>query len=183
MHRPHLSTGAWLFCGIVTAALIAPAGVYAAVNSKVAIGNVGSSTTTATVDAEHQLLTTMVDPRRMIRLYGSFNGTACHTLYTPPRGRALMITNLTFEVGSGVAGNTQAAWLENRDCNHVYDQADTTQAFETQQRTYPAGLPVDGVGLITTNSVAVEVVGYLIPASQLPPSIPSVGTPRYFPHR
>jgi hypothetical protein len=175
MRRPHISIGAWLFCAIVTAALIMPAGVYAAVNSHVAIGNVGDATTAA-VDDEHQLLTTMVGPRSIVRFRGNTKGPGCQTLYTPPAGKALMLTNVTFDIGSGHAGQDSYAFLLDRGCKKVFDVADTAQVIESQQHTYPTGLPVDSVTVAGPDNTALIIAdGYLIPSAQLPATAISVG--------
>jgi hypothetical protein len=123
-----MSTGAWLFAGLIGAALVAPAGVYAAVNSKVAIGNPGPSTVTATVTQEHQLLTTTVDPRQMFTFVGNASGI-CDTLFMPPEGKALMVTNVTFYLGTN-GGSEANGILENSHCT-----AATTSP--RQRRTSP----------------------------------------------
>jgi len=182
MRRPDMSTGAWLFCGIVTAALIAPAGVYAAVNSHVAIGNVGNSTT-ATVTPDHQLLATTIDPKSIVRFSGGNLSGGCQPIYIPPAGKALMITNVTFELDSGAPGAHSIEYLLNGDCVDYYDVVVTTQAYFTEQHTYPAGLPVASLAISNNYLASVFVVGYLIPASQLPPNVPSVGKLPRLPHR
>jgi len=132
MRRPRLSTGAWLFCAIVTAALITPAGVYAAVNSHVATGNVGNATT-ATVNAEHQLLTTTVDPTDIVRVFANVTGAGCHKFYTPPAGKALVLANVTFTFASGIADTE----LADGSCTHFYDEAATTQTVATERTRIP----------------------------------------------
>jgi hypothetical protein len=171
MRRPQLSTGAWLFCGIVAAALIAPAGVYAAVNSRVAIGNVNNPST-AFVTGQRQLLSTMVAPRNIVRFERDVSGQGCSTLYTPPSGKALLLTNVTFFTGTGSAGGEKFTILTNKGCSHDYDAFETAAAWETQQHTYPAGLPVDSLSVNHSNYTALYVTGYLIPASALPPNVP-----------
>jgi hypothetical protein len=183
MRRPNLSTGTWLFCSVVAAASITPAGVFAAVNSHVAIGNV-SNATTATVDPEHQLLTTTVSPRSVVRFGGGSSTASCVTFYRPPAGMALVITSVTFDIGTGTAGTEALVYLAGPSCAHSYDVADTTQAYESQQHVYPAGLPVDQVRVLRDSGhVSISGEGYLIPADELPPNVPAIGNlPHGLPH-
>src|SRR4051812_20100846 len=93
MRRPRMSTGAWIFAGLICAAVVAPASVYAAAVAKTAI--VGSSgTTTVTVTQQHQLLAALTAPSRVVRAVtttASAN-TMCQTVYTPPPGKAIVVT-------------------------------------------------------------------------------------------
>jgi len=173
MRRPHPSTGAWLFFGIVTAAMIAPAGVYAAVNSHVAIGNIGNATT-ATVTTQHQLLTAVVPPSEILRFNGQANANG--VIYTPPKGKALMLTNVTFEL-AGTAGHLSYVYLINNTAPFVtYDGGETTQAHATEQHTYPTGLPVPLLRVVySPGSGTLWAEGYLIPDTQLPANVPSLG--------
>lgn len=168
MHRPHLSTGAWLFCEIVVAALIAPAGVYAAVNSRVAIGNLNDDVT-ANVTQQHQLLTTVIAPANLLTIGGSVTTNACKVIYRPPAGKALMLMNLTISLGTGTAGHEAKALVSDNFCILSYDFVDTSQAHDTEQRVYPAGLPLPALALESAGSPAfIAAVGYLIPASSVP---------------
>jgi hypothetical protein len=170
VRRPHLSTGAWLFGGIVAAALIAPAGVYAAVNSHVAIGNPGN-TTTAIVDAEHQLLTTTIDPRNIVRFAAGTSTHGCTVLYTPPAGKALVVLSLTVELETPGSGGS-AALTSGAACANVYDVFATNLLSDAEQRIYPAGLPIPNLSVKNfTNTTNVLVTGYLIPTSQLPAAV------------
>lgn len=173
MRRPHMSTGAWLFAGLIGAALIAPAGVYAAVNSKVAIGNAGPSTVTAMVTPQHQLLATTVDPKQMFTFTGS-PSKLCETLYKP-EGKALMLTNVTFYLHP--TGSLGEAILEDSSCSgNDYDVVFTTQSYVTVQHTYPAGLPVDSITLGAEGIASVVATGYYIQPAQLPPTLQSSAT-------
>ncbi|HET7056990.1 MAG TPA: hypothetical protein VFI12_11040 [Thermomicrobiales bacterium] len=172
-----MSTGAWLFCGIVAAALIAPAGVYAAVNSHVAIGNVGNATT-ATVDAEHQLLTAVVAPSDIVRISGAANvaSNGCSVIYTPPTGKALVLVNVTVELEIQPGGTFVADVISSRkDCGAPVDWFETTVDRHEEQHTYPAGLPLARLSLGTGYASGIWATGYLIPASQLPATIAPSG--------
>jgi len=177
MRRPHLSTGAWLFSGIVAAALITPAGVYAAVNSRVAIGNAGASSVTATVTQQHQLLTTSVAPRDIVRISPPTNPTSdCRELWVPPVGKALVLLSATVEIDRYGTGPRVYVTLNDGStdlgCTNLYDSWDTDQAGFAEQHTYPAGLPLSGLwmarGGAINASAFVTATGYLIPLSQLP---------------
>jgi hypothetical protein len=60
-----MSTGAWIFTGLISAAVIAPATVYAAAITKVALSS-SNGTNLATVTAQHQLLTAAIPPSQVI---------------------------------------------------------------------------------------------------------------------
>jgi hypothetical protein len=168
MRRPKLSTGAWIFTGLVTAAVLAPVGVYAA-TSTVTIGN-ATGTTTAKVTSNQQLLTTNVLPGNVVNIASSV-GSECDPIYTPPTGKGIVVTNATFSLGTGTAGQESYATLGEGDGTDAFDQFDTSQAFETEQHTYPTGLPMRSIGSCNLADVPVyvSIQGYLVPAAQLPP--------------
>jgi hypothetical protein len=179
-----MSTGAWIFTGLVTAAVVAPTAVYAAASSTVAIGN-PNNTTTATVTTQHQLLTTTIAPRDVIRTSGAVAGTTCEALYTPPAGKAIVLTSVTFDVGTGTAGAPGYGYLLDAPCGTIYDYVDTREASETQSRTYPIGLPMPSVGLFGGSGQVVlraYITGYLIPAAQLPATAPAAKLPARLVH-
>lgn len=171
MQRPHMSTGAWIFA---TAALVLAVGApisYAAVNSTVAIGNTGTgNTTTATVTANHQLLTTTIAAKDVVRASGGSVG-AC-PFYTPPAGKAIVVTSVTYNVFNNPVGNDFAAYLRD-GCSGYADDVETTEADMSESHTFPIGLPMSSIGLTRsssagTGSAGVFITGYLIPVSQLP---------------
>jgi hypothetical protein len=167
MLRPHLSTGAWLFCAIVVAALIAPAGVYAAVNSRVAIGNTGNGVT-AEVTNERQLLTTAVASNDVVRIavFAIFKG--CRVLYIPPAGKSLVLLSATIEIRNSAPSN-DTMYISSGSCGAVWDIFASTLALDTQQHVYPAGLPINNLAIYNNaTSVDVAATGYLIPVGQLP---------------
>jgi hypothetical protein len=169
-----MSTGAWIFSGIIGAAIIAPAGVYAAVSSTVAIGN-PSNGTTATVDGASQLLTNASGPKNMVEFEGQASAGNCGAVYTPPAGKAIVLTEVTADLGTGTVGQESYAYLGHANCNDIVDFFDTTQGYEAQSRNYPAGLPISSVGVLASGSAPVYIsgVGYLIPAAQLPAAQPA----------
>jgi hypothetical protein len=183
LRRPHPSTGAWLFCGLVAAALITPAGVYAAVNSHVAIGNVGNATT-ATVTTDHQLLTAVVPPHDILRFTGGPNAKG--VIYDPPPGKALMLTNVTFDL-YGTAGTRSYVFLvANASTLEFYDGVETTLAHVTEQHTYPTGLPMPLLRIMSSYGLGTAWgEGYLISDTELPANVPLLGkvAPHGLPHR
>jgi hypothetical protein len=167
-----MSTGAWIFASAVAVAIIG-SGAYAVSNSIVAIGNPGN-TTTAVVTPTHQLQTVMIAPANMVHAVVAASPGVCHVVYAPPAGKAIVVTQITYDLGTGTSGESRAA-LTDAACDTAYDYVDTSQAYETQTRTFPTGLPMPGVGLsvfVGTTPVTVAVTGYLIPASQLPQEVP-----------
>ncbi len=167
MRRPRMSTGAWIFTTAVTVAVIAPTAVYAAASSVVAIGDT-TSTRTVAVTTQNQLLTTPIAPRQVIHGYFS-SGGGCAAVYWPPAGKAVVVTSVTYDLGSGTAGTDVYGYLTSAGCTGLYDIADTTQAFETQQHAFSTGLPMPSIGVKSYSGYcAVWFTGYLIPASQLP---------------
>jgi hypothetical protein len=170
-----MSNGAWIFATGIGMAIIG-SGAYAVSNSIVAIGNPGN-TTTAVVTPTHQLQTVMAAPANVIHAAAAI-GDACTTVYTPPPGKAIVVTQITYDIGSGTATPATdyfATLYGDVDCMNGYDVADTYQGFETETRTYPTGLPMPSiyvVGSQASDSTLIIVTGYLIPATQLPPEPP-----------
>jgi hypothetical protein len=164
-----MSTGAWIFTGLICAAVIAPASVYAASMTKVALVGSGS-THGATVTTQGQLLTTEMSPGRVIHASTTTApNTSCQAVYTPPANKAIVVTSVTYTFGSGTQGSENYGGLFNKSCNAIYDQIDGVQAFDTLERTYPTGLPMNGVAVNSINgSITVFVVGYLVDAGSLP---------------
>jgi hypothetical protein len=95
-------------------------GTAAAVNSKVAIGNVANSAT-AIVTPQNQLLTTTIDPSHMFSFVGNTAGPNCHTLYTPPADKPLMLTNVTFYLSHVGGGSYAEVILQDRTCGKDYE--------------------------------------------------------------
>jgi hypothetical protein len=168
MRRPHMSTGAWIFASVVTAAVVAPTAVYAAVNSRVAIGNT-SNEVTASVTDHHQLLSTTIAPKDVVRANAESTGKGCTAVYTPPAGKGMVVSAVTYELlndGPATGFLTDAVCTANAE---PYDYADAT-GLQATQHTFPLGLPMRSVGLWNRASDRIEVViyFYLIPASDLP---------------
>lgn len=168
--KPHMSTGAWIFAGLVSAAVIAPTAVYAAVNSTVAIGT-KSNTVTANVTPNRQLLTATVATRSVVRgsLFSDVSGQ-CGSTYTPPAGKAIVLSQVTYGLGSGTDGVPRLAILMTADCGAGYDTAETSLARETQSHVFPIGLPMPSVRVYNNGGQHIQVsfTGYLIPVSELP---------------
>ncbi|MDX6296629.1 MAG: hypothetical protein QOI51_486 [Nocardioidaceae bacterium] len=179
MRRPHLSTGAWIFASVIAASVIAPTAVYAAVNSTVAIGD-SRTGATVNVTSDHQLLTTTVGPKSVVTGWGQGSGS-CGVVYSPPAGKAVVVTSVTYDMYNNSSGNDSYAFLEDAGCpGGIYDVADTHQLAETETRTFPVGLPMPSVGIfapVANANVLVSFTGYLIPASQLPAAAPAAKVP------
>jgi hypothetical protein len=175
MRRPHMSTGAWIFASAIAASVIAPTAVYAAATSTVAIGNTGNSTT-ASVTASHQLLTTTIAAKNVVEATGSASGS-CSELYSPPAGKGVVITSLTYETYGNAIGDNWAYLTRNpgTGCMNTYDVVDTDQVDQTEIHTFPIGLPLPQAWINSPSVgpiVTVYLTGYLIPASQLPAATP-----------
>jgi hypothetical protein len=174
-----MSTGAWIF---VTAALVlavaAPVS-YAAATSTVAIGNTTNGST-AFVDSERQLVTVNgVQPFQVVHQLNLVSA-GCQSIYTPPAGKALMITSVNYDIGSGASGTESYLAITDASCGTYYDIADTTQAYDVQRANFSPGLPVPSVGVygFGNGSDLVDITGYLIPAGQLPPNPPALHVPK-----
>ena len=169
MRRPRMSTGAWIFTGLICAAVIAPASVYAASLTKIALYN-SSGTYAAAVTPDHQLLTTPTGSNRVVRISGGSNTANCKTIYTPPAGKAIVVTSVVYDFGSGSANVEQFGGLGPVNCTAIYDQFDGVLAFQTIQHTYPTGLPMSSIAISnsTNKLVNVFIVGYLINSTSLP---------------
>lgn len=165
----HMSNGAWIFASAVAMAVIAPA-VYAAANSIVAIGN-QSGTTTAFVTPTRQLQTVTTAPTNIVQRFSGANAGQCAPVYTPPSGKAIVVTQITYKLGTGTQGAESYGLLTDAGCNNVYDLADTIDAHETQSHSFPTGRPMPSIALdnyVGSGAIQITVTGYLIPASQLP---------------
>lgn len=168
MRRARMSTGAWIFTGLICAAIIAPASVYAASITKVLVAGPGG-TNVATVTAQHQLLTAQISPSQVVRVVKLVPPGGCTTVYTPPAGKAIVVTSVVYDFGSGAAGVENFGGLFNSGCSKIYDQIDGVQAFDTLQHTWPTGLPMSGISMTAVGGeITVFVYGYLISATSLP---------------
>lgn len=168
MRRPRMSTGAWIFLGLICAAVIAPVGVYAATVTNVRLLGAGS-TTAASVTAQHQLLTTQIAPARVIHKEAGVPGP-CKAVYTPPAGKGIVVTSVVYTYGSGVQGNENFGGLFNgAGCSDIVDQIDQIDKFGSIQHTFPTGLPMKSVyGTASGGQINMFLTGYLIDASSLP---------------
>lgn len=178
MRLPHLSTGAWIFASVIAAGILTPTAVYAAASSTVAVGNTGNGVT-AFVTSDHQLLTTPISPKDVIhRFVGATGGVHCTPVYTPPAGKAVVVTSISYDLGSGTAGTEEWAELTDSGCGAIYDIGDTTQGYDTQQHVFAAGVPMQSVGVyVGSNATAYATIdGYLVPASQLPAAAQPLAT-------
>lgn len=170
MRRLRVSNGAWICAGLIGAAAVAPASVYAATLTKTLIAGPGG-TNVASVTGQHQLLTTQIAPAQVIRAVKSLNTAGCTSVYTPPTSKAVVVTSVVFNYGTGIEGSEQFGGLVDR-CGvgaTVYDQFDGVEKFGTMQHSFPTGVPMPSIALTNSGaSVTVFVYGYLIPVTALP---------------
>jgi hypothetical protein len=176
-----------LIFAAIAAAVIAPMAVNAASTSTVSIGN-PTGNGTALVTPTHQLQTVTTPPNNEVRAIGAIPSASCQPIYVPPAGKAIVVTQITYDMGTGVQGQESYGVLEPADCNdNTYDFADTVQGYEAQSHTFPTGMPMPSVGFryeIGSNAVLVAISGYLIPATQLPPApMPPAGPMKGMPKR
>lgn len=167
MRRPRMSTGAWIFTGLICAAVIAPASVYAAAAAKTQL--IGSTTShTANVTAQGQLLTVPIPPSHVLHVSKVAQG-GCTTIYTPPAGKGIVVTSIVYNFGNGT-GNETFGGLYNAGCSgDTWDQIDQVDKFGSVQHVFPTGLPMNGISVTNSgSSIEVFVVGYLIDATSLP---------------
>lgn len=169
MRRPRMSTGAWIFTGLICAAVIAPASVYAASITKVALAG-SSGTHVAGITTQHQLLTAPIAPSRVVRGVAVSLSSGCKTVYSPPAHKAIVVTSVIYNFGSGTAGVEHFGGLTTASCSTIYDQIDGVQAYDTIEHTFPSGLPMPSVGITNSGAgdITVFVYGYLIDATGLP---------------
>jgi hypothetical protein len=84
-----------------------------------------------------------------------------------------MVTQITYNYGSGVEGNENFGALFDGACTaaRIVDQIDEIHKFGSLTRTYPSGLPMSAVYADSFGGdITVFVNGYLIPATALPPA-------------
>jgi hypothetical protein len=181
-----MSTGAWICTGLICAAVIAPASVFAAAAAKTQL--IGSTTShVGSITSQGQLLTAQTAPSHLIRaVTGTATNTPCKTVYTPPAGKAIVVTQVIYSFGSGAAGSENFGGLFELGCGNIFDQVDTVEAFTTTERTFPVGLPMNGVAINSNGgSITVFLYGYLIDATSLPSAanVRASGTVKSMPAR
>lgn len=170
MRLPRMSTGGWICTGLIGAAVLAPVSVQAVAPSMVALVQPGTGSPVSRITAQRQLMTTQVSPEMVVRAVTS-TGTnqPCKNFYTPPAGKALMVTSVIYDWGSGTNGVENFGGLLDLNCAHLYDEIDGVQAYDTISRSFPSGVPMNGLAVDSVGgAITVIVYGYLIAASQLP---------------
>ena len=175
----HMSNGAWIFASAVAVAIIAP-GVYAASSSIVSIGNPNNNATALVTTGTRQLQTVTTAPGNLVHTWKGVPNGGCTPVYTPPAGKAIVVTQVTFSAGSGAQGSENFGGVFGPGCSSgsQFDMFDTVQAYESESRTYPTGVPLAGVAAFSSGGYSwVFVSGYLIPAANLPPEAPQVSGP------
>lgn len=168
MRRPRMSTGAWICTGLIAAAVIAPTTVYAASLAKTALVGL-RGTNTADVTRQHQLLTTPIGPSRVVHANAGVPGP-CKAIYTPPAGKAIVVTSVVYTYGSGVQGSEDFGGLfSGAGCGDIVDQIDQIDKFGSIEHTFPTGLPMKAVyGDSSGGQINYFLTGYLINAADLP---------------
>ncbi len=64
----------------------------------------------------------------------------------PPAGKAIVVTAVTYNMNSASAGTDLYAYLmTDTTCNNFSDAVETTQAYATEQHTFPTGLPLASI--------------------------------------
>lgn len=166
------------FAAAVAAAAIVPVSAHAAGPSTVVIGNPNNNST-AVVTQTHQLQTTIIAPKDVLHFAVGIAPGTCGPVYTPPTGKAIVVTQITYDLGSGAQGTESYGELATSGCSAIYDIGDTVQAYEAQSHTFPTGLPMPSVYINNGSSVPILVTltGYLIPATQLPEEGPQAAGP------
>ena len=171
MSRPRLSLGAWIFATAALVLAVAAPVSYAAVTSTVAIGDTTNAQIANVVD--QHLLTSPTGTQNQVAGANAVS-PGCNTVYSPPAGRAIVITSVTYDVGSGTAGTEAFTGLVSTcPAGNFYDYGDTTQAYDTFQHTFPVGLPLTNLAVYASSASSNDTfsfTGYLIPTNQLPPT-------------
>jgi hypothetical protein len=67
-----------------------------------------NGTNMASVTNQHQLLTTQIPPSDIIHAVKVAHQD-CTAIYTPPAGKAIVVTPVVYNFGSGVSGNGTSA--------------------------------------------------------------------------
>jgi hypothetical protein len=165
-----MSTGAWIFTGLICAAVLAPASVYAAAITKVSLSS-SDGAHVASVTPQHQLLTAPILPSHVIHAEAGVPGP-CKAIYTPPAHKAIVVTSVVYTYGSGVEGSENFGGLfDSPGCSNIYDQIDEVHKYGTIQHTWPTGLPMAAVyGDSAGGQINYFITGYLIDATGLPSS-------------
>lgn len=137
----------------------------------------GSGKAIALVDGAGQLTTSLAQPAQFLNTYNrEFSG--CTFLYTVPARRALVITDIVFDVllqpAGGPTGSLELTGYSNNACTGSTGlMAVSSQAASTSTVHISAGYVVQsghGIGVDATNALgSTEISGYLIPAGAAPP--------------
>jgi hypothetical protein len=169
MRRPQLSTGPWICIGLICAAVIAPASVYAATAlTKVQIFGT-SGTTAANVTPQHQLLTVQIPPSAVVHT-GITISNGCSPVYMPPAGKGIVVTSVVYNYGSGTAGYEVYGGLFNgASCTDIVDQIDQVDKYGSVEHVFPTGVPFKAVYATSSGSpIGIFITGYLINAGDVP---------------
>jgi hypothetical protein len=135
--------------------------------------------------ATGQLNVTLGNPASAVVTFLKGPGTCAGpgaVAYTIPRGKALIITAVDFysqtqAAGGGISYLT-AAPAGSDPCLHILAAASGMDAVDYQNQVFPSGIPVPagwvlGIDDLANEVGSIEVYGYLVPASAVPPTGPT----------
>ena len=172
-----IPTGAWIAGGLVAAAMVVPGAAYATATLTQIVGTNG--TTVAQVSKAKQLYTTPSDPNTAVSFQNSYAGnttSSCLTLATPPTGKALVITDIRYNVSAG--DSSDLLYVTNTSgCGAGGAVIEAVLTAGNGEYTFPAGLPVHATSALSfhvanssgsQDNVAVYADGYTVPSTVLP---------------
>ena len=121
-----MSRAGWVIIGAVIALLLYPSVASAA--STVYDGIIGTSGHKADVTAASQLLTAEAAPGSYFHHTAQASDTANTVVATPPSGRALIVTGLGVDFGSGGNVDQVSLWIGNATCASTLEPIATVSA-------------------------------------------------------
>jgi hypothetical protein len=167
--------------GFVTLAVAVPSGVWAVASyTNVALMNPGNGTY-ALIDAKRRLLVTdgvadlASDPANFVRITGSCGSSASGLSYSPPTGKALIVTAADFSYFAGTAGSDNYVYLDG-PAGYIagLDGSDPTGAKNSDLGTgyYIRHGESLSLSCRLPATYEVSVVGYLVASGAVPPVAP-----------
>jgi hypothetical protein len=170
---------ALLLSGAVAGTLLGPS-VVAAVSNVTGVHNASSTTTTAGITRAGQLLVTETKPTAVrVILTAAGSSSACQSPYTVPAGKAFIITEVIGSNSSASEGSF--AMMATNNCSGepmlgLY--ALPVAAYSVVTVPFSPGYAVASGGSISVvggqATVAIEIIGYLVPATDAPTTTPII---------
>ena len=78
------------------------------------IGNTTGNTTATVIPGTHQLETATTAPNNMVRTMVAISPHQCSAVYIPPAGKAIVVTEITYDLGNGSTRYSCKVWRSDK---------------------------------------------------------------------